>query len=1197
MWQRMVLLLIIILRISIHDISAQDCNNPITGKDAVVDEISGGLACLFCGNGAVENVIDGDLSNYVEISSLASLPGAASLISIKDIRQNYPAGRRTGFVIEPISGLLTASLLENFQIRTYLDNVLQETATFNNGSGLLKIDLLTNRNIKQRLDFVTSMPFDEVELVLTGALSGLNTVRVYYAYEEAASGCNYNCRTAINSTNFNPDPTVTDPFIGGFLNEGNLADADTTNFASATFAVVGAASLNVDIGQTINDGVEVGFAIERSGVLGLLDLDILQVITITTFNGNVQQESFTSDDLAVSAKVLVGNGINFVSFKTTLPFDEVQLEVAAAGLVITYRVYYAFLRYDTDNDGFPDCVDKCVGNDNLDADGDGTPDACDPVCTVNAGLDIAVCPPANTAQLLAAGGGQSWSAVPGNPSIATINNSGTVGGLVNEGTYLFVLTEGACTDTVAIDYVTSAIDYACNDPISGYGTIIGEGGLIGGICVLCNNPNVNNAIDGDLGNFVEYSALLSLVANTSLLSVEDTVQTYPAGTRTGFVVSVGGGLLDAAALGGFQIRTYLDGVPQETATIAGNILGAGVVPGPGNKFRLSFIATQDFDEVELVYGNVAGVLTSIRIYYAFEEPADCPNGGIEESCIEVLTTSSTYCVTIDYTLTDIFSIACVDCELDSLGNLVDDNTTNYARIGIGAAIPLNGAIAIKTRQEIPAGYEAGFAIGGGAALLDAAILERLTVETYLNGGLQEFYTADGGLIDVTLLGGTSDIGLLSFKTGSAFDEVRLVVAAPVLTNILSNLPVYYAFVRRDTDGDGTPDCYDKCCSGSDDLDLDGNGVPDACDAYADAVDDIANAPTFSPTNINVLANDDFGADGAGSVSIAYPPANGTAVVNDNGTPADPSDDYIIYTSNPGFTGEDIFRYRICDNNGSCDDATVTVTVSNFVRLQARLLLQGALLDSPDTLMRDTLRRANLLPTSEPYTGLSGFTHVNGGGGESITDASVFNDFGANSIVDWIFVELRDANNPATVVATRSALLQRDGDVVDTDGTSPLAFTQSSPGSYYIAVRHRNHLGTMTAASIALSATPAVVDFTNTNLDLWNNTPAFDGREQVIIGSKYALWAGNANIDKSVIFAGQNNDKETIFNAVDQAPGNVLKLQTYLLLGYRAEDVNLSTRTIFAGQENDVDVIFNNVDSHPVNVLKLQTFIIPEQLAN
>jgi hypothetical protein len=82
-------------------------------------------------------------------------------------------------------------------------------------------------------------------------------------------------------------------------------------------------------------------------------------------------------------------------------------------------------------------------------------------------------------------------------------------------------------------------------------------------------------------------------------------------------------------------------------------------------------------------------------------------------------------------------------------------------------------------------------------------------------------------------------------------------------------------------------------------------------------------------NIAVLANDDFGPNGpaAGSITITSAAA-GTAVVNDNGTTNDPTDDSIDYTPATDYQGLDIFNYQICDAAGTCVEATVTVDVGN-----------------------------------------------------------------------------------------------------------------------------------------------------------------------------------------------------------------------------------------------------------------------------
>ncbi len=131
---------------------------------------------------------------------------------------------------------------------------------------------------------------------------------------------------------------------------------------------------------------------------------------------------------------------------------------------------------------------------------------------------------------------------------------------------------------------------------------------------------------------------------------------------------------------------------------------------------------------------------------------------------------------------------------------------------------------------------------------------------------------------------------------------------------------------------------------------------------------------------------------------------------------------------------------------------------NTVAAAVKVVLKGSHAEGAS--MNNDL--ADLLPTTEPYTDL-GFMHISGGGNETI-EPQALNLTGGDAIVDWVIVELRDPSTPSTVVATRSALVQVDGDVVDMDGKSSVSF-YAPAGNYHVAVRHRNHLGVMTAAPL------------------------------------------------------------------------------------------------------------------------------------
>ncbi|MEM9819939.1 MAG: hypothetical protein AAF985_02660 [Bacteroidota bacterium] len=153
---------------------------------------------------------------------------------------------------------------------------------------------------------------------------------------------------------------------------------------------------------------------------------------------------------------------------------------------------------------------------------------------------------------------------------------------------------------------------------------------------------------------------------------------------------------------------------------------------------------------------------------------------------------------------------------------------------------------------------------------------------------------------------------------------------------------------------------------------------------------------------------------------------------------------------------------------------------NAPKIDLRVLLGGPY-DNTSGEMMDDLRNANLIPTTEPYADL-GYDHPASGGGEQINPA-VLAQTGSDAIVDWVFVELRDAADVSTVIAARSALLQKDGDVVDLDGHSTLSFPEiTNTETPLISIRHRNHIGIIAASPVDLSNGTVVLDFlANPNL--------------------------------------------------------------------------------------------------------------------
>lgn len=289
-----------------------------------------------------------------------------------------------------------------------------------------------------------------------------------------------------------------------------------------------------------------------------------------------------------------------------------------------------------------------------------------------------------------------------------------------------------------------------------------------------------------------------------------------------------------------------------------------------------------------------------------------------------------------------------------------------------------------------------------------------------------------------------------------------------------------------------------------------------------------------------------------------------------------------------FTVGEIAVTTITDGTTTLSQGFHQPSLSLAIVLDPIVFLQGALLSpytGEESLMRDDLRSL-YLPTTSPYADAA------------TCAASVFNDGGTSTtglmdddIVDWIWVELRDALSNTTVVAGQSALIQRDGNVVAVDGVSNLEF-EMPDGDYYVAVRHRNHLGVMTLNTVSLSSTVAALNFTDSTSQI-----TYGPNAQTDIGmptNVVAMWAGNANGNTSVSYQGASNDTNTIKDQViaDQTgtPSNL-----YSFMAYETGDVNLDGTIRYQGASNDSNTIKDIILQHPDNTSSTNLFAVPEQL--
>lgn len=201
--------------------------------------------------------------------------------------------------------------------------------------------------------------------------------------------------------------------------------------------------------------------------------------------------------------------------------------------------------------------------------------------------------------------------------------------------------------------------------------------------------------------------------------------------------------------------------------------------------------------------------------------------------------------------------------------------------------------------------------------------------------------------------------------------------------------------------------------------------------------------------------------------------------------------------------------------------SLSYSLGNFLALRLKILLQGAYRNG---VMSTSLNGYHFIPERQPFN----TSPWNYGGTEQISTVT-------NNIVDWILIELRTEARSSTAFAWRAALLKNDGFAQDVDGTDFIKFI-GSPGAYYAVVRHRNHLGIMSANKINLSDTVSFYDFTSSlNSAYGTNALAQIGE------NTFGLFSGDGNGNGAI----NNPDLNTVWKKENGK------------MGYKAGDFDLN----------------------------------------
>ena len=255
----------------------------------------------------------------------------------------------------------------------------------------------------------------------------------------------------------------------------------------------------------------------------------------------------------------------------------------------------------------------------------------------------------------------------------------------------------------------------------------------------------------------------------------------------------------------------------------------------------------------------------------------------------------------------------------------------------------------------------------------------------------------------------------------------------------------------------------------------------------------------------------------------------------------------------------------------------------FVYLGSKAYLQGAY-NNLTGLMDDKLRTPiQYLPLIDPYstpTYASNFQHIHHPISESINNEVLTDQLNdSNNIVDWVFLELRNQNTIGnSILATRSALIQKDGDIVDTDGKSPVTFNYIPQGNYALSVRHRNHLALSLnpANAMTLSENKSTA-FTSNLIDLstipaaqvYGTSNGYTLASHPMSSNIRLMWSGNTNGNNNVRYSGFANDRSTILSDLNNNENNILT-------GYYRADLNMNGTVNYSDTDSDKSFLIQNI---------------------
>jgi uncharacterized protein (TIGR03437 family) len=376
----------------------------------------------------------------------------------------------------------------------------------------------------------------------------------------------------------------------GITNPNNVVDGNTDNFATVNLplSIASGYYVSVESAGNIPAGGTAGFVVSNQG--GLIGLDLLEGITITTYLDGTVQETI-SDAALLNLEVVSGTtDRQFVSFQTSNEFDEIRIEFGSLlGADSDYLVYAAYGGMEAES--VPGPAISSVSPER-------GPEGSEVTIT-----------------------GENFSATAGDNTV-TFNGTQVTNIISASETELVVeVPTGATTGPVEVSTAggtaTSTDDFVVGAvPLTGSGLTTTSD--IQGVCLGCDVTNTSNVIDSDGDNFASINIAVG-VGGSGYVGVENTAEVMSGGGRAGFIVSRAGGAIDLSLIENVTIETYLDGTLQESES-GSSLLLLDLLSGTSTDRQfLGFDTTEDFDQIVISLGALVGADATYEVYSVYDD--------------------------------------------------------------------------------------------------------------------------------------------------------------------------------------------------------------------------------------------------------------------------------------------------------------------------------------------------------------------------------------------------------------------------------------------------------------------------------------------------------------------------------------------------------------------------------------------------